>query len=168
MCPDNLLLLLQLDKTHQVLIWNKTQWFLLSFPPRPPISEYILKILFPSFWVTCLSWFSFLDSVTFPSVHLRWLKSLYFAIVMFFLRQMFWCLQSIMQIIQNLDINYLMLLYITNLANPLPEWCRLAYSWTCCIYKVLSISLLLFLATSCIRCSFNLISTCHSIFTCRT
>lgn len=162
MCPDNPAFI----ATHQVLIWNKIKCFLLSSAPLPPISEYLLKILFPSFWVTSLSWFSFFDC----HFSLCWFRMASVSVLCnsYILSQADVLMPSIKQIIQNLGINYLMLLCITNLANPLPEWCRVAYSWTSCIYKVISISLPLFLATNCIRCSFKQISTCHSIFTCRT
>lgn len=95
----------------------------------------LLESLFHNFWVTILFWFSFFpgfDSVTFFSALLGWLKPQFFTIVMFFLSQMFWWFQQIMQIIpkskcQSLDVTVYyqscFLLLVT--ANPLPKWRRL-------------------------------------------
>lgn len=155
-----------LTKHTKYLLETKPNVFYSALFPYPQSLNTFLRFSFLVSGLPPYSDFSFFDCVTFPSVYLGWLKSLSFAIVMF--SQADVLMPSIKQIIQNLDINYLMLLYITNLANPLPELYRLAYSWTSCIYKVISISLPLFLATNCIRFSFKQISTCHSIFTCKT
>lgn len=83
---------------HHWTIFLKNSMILFGWYFFPPLcrlcqlNEYLLKILFPRFWVTIISWFFSLPdfhSVTFSSVFLAWQRSEFFATVMFFLRQMF-------------------------------------------------------------------------------